>query len=264
MFWHVSVCLSTGGGSGPAGEGVGGCQVQPVGGGGGQVQPAGGVRSSRGGGQVQPVEGGGSGPAGMGGVRSSRGGLVQLGGGGSAKIGQHREYLLHGGRYASCVHAGGLSCKVTVFGIQWYSLGEQRNEPRAQTCTTLWRSGPIFLHFHAVFEKRSNSRLVSPEGLAPHLGNPESTIAKDDRYRETIKSEWKAKFTCFEFCWAPTPGPTLHRRRAVPPRILRLKEGWPLRLSSSTSAPVSSWTLEKSATKYRSETLYTLNFCTSA
>ena len=30
--------------------------------------------------------------------------------GGSAKIEQHREYLLHGGRYASCVHAGGLSC----------------------------------------------------------------------------------------------------------------------------------------------------------
>ena len=23
---------------------------------------------------------------------------------------QHREYLLHGRRYASCVHAGGLSC----------------------------------------------------------------------------------------------------------------------------------------------------------
>ena len=30
--------------------------------------------------------------------------------GGSAKIEQHREYLLNGGRYASCVHAGGLSC----------------------------------------------------------------------------------------------------------------------------------------------------------
>ena len=26
------------------------------------------------------------------------------------QLGQHREYLLHGGRYASCVHAGGLSC----------------------------------------------------------------------------------------------------------------------------------------------------------
>ena len=35
--------------------------------------------------------------------------------GGSAKIEQHREYLLHGGRYASCVHAGGLSCVKFVF-----------------------------------------------------------------------------------------------------------------------------------------------------
>ena len=29
--------------------------------------------------------------------------------GGSTQLGQHREYLLHGGRYASCIHAGGLS-----------------------------------------------------------------------------------------------------------------------------------------------------------
>ena len=30
--------------------------------------------------------------------------------GGGTQLGQHREYLLHSGRYASCVHAGGLSC----------------------------------------------------------------------------------------------------------------------------------------------------------
>ena len=37
----------------------------------------------------------------------------QLGGGGGVpRSGQHREYLLHGGQYASCVHAGGLSCYV--------------------------------------------------------------------------------------------------------------------------------------------------------
>ena len=29
---------------------------------------------------------------------------------GGTQLGQHREYLLHGGQYASCVHAGGLSC----------------------------------------------------------------------------------------------------------------------------------------------------------
>ena len=30
--------------------------------------------------------------------------------GAGTQLGQHREYLLHSGRYASCVHAGGLSC----------------------------------------------------------------------------------------------------------------------------------------------------------
>ena len=39
------------------------------------------------------------------------GGVPCLGGGGT-QLGQHREYLLHGGRYASCVHAGGLSCSM--------------------------------------------------------------------------------------------------------------------------------------------------------
>ena len=127
---HPQICLSTGGGqvqlagggqvqlpgegSGPARGGVrsscrGVGQVQPAGGVGGSGQAAGGVRSSQRGGQVQP-EGGW--------VRSSWwGGQVQPGrvrsscrGGGSAKIGQQNEYSLHGGRYASCVHAGGLSC----------------------------------------------------------------------------------------------------------------------------------------------------------
>ena len=38
-------------------------------------------------------------------------GVSPAGGGESAKIGQQNEYSLHGGgRYASCVHAGGLSC----------------------------------------------------------------------------------------------------------------------------------------------------------
>ena len=30
--------------------------------------------------------------------------------GGGTQVGQQKEYSLHGGRYASCVHAGGLSC----------------------------------------------------------------------------------------------------------------------------------------------------------
>ena len=34
-------------------------------------------------------------------------GQVRMGG---TQLGQQKEYSLHGGRYASCVHAGGLSC----------------------------------------------------------------------------------------------------------------------------------------------------------
>ena len=30
--------------------------------------------------------------------------------GGGTQVGQQKEYSIHGGRYASCVHAGGLSC----------------------------------------------------------------------------------------------------------------------------------------------------------
>ena len=37
--------------------------------------------------------------------------------GGGTQLGQHREYLLHGRRYASCVHAGGLSCFTTMFAL---------------------------------------------------------------------------------------------------------------------------------------------------
>ena len=45
-----------------------------------------------------------------GGMGQSAGGRGSARGGGSAKIGQQNEYSLHGGQYASCVHAGGLSC----------------------------------------------------------------------------------------------------------------------------------------------------------
>ena len=40
---------------------------------------------------------------------------ARSGWGGGTQLGQHREYLLHGGRYASCVHAGGLSCFLNSF-----------------------------------------------------------------------------------------------------------------------------------------------------
>ena len=47
------------------------------------------------------------------GVPCLEGGTLPQGGTlprGGTQLGQHREYLLHGGRYASCVHVGGLSC----------------------------------------------------------------------------------------------------------------------------------------------------------
>ena len=65
------------------------------------------------GGVSQLTQPGGSGPAGgEGGVRSSQGGQVQPGGSGPARgvSGPAGGGSLHGGRYASCVHAGGLSC----------------------------------------------------------------------------------------------------------------------------------------------------------
>ena len=84
----------------------GGGSGQSSRGGTGQSSWGGGVRSVQPGGGVRSVQ--------LGGVRSVHlgGGQVSpAGGGGSAKIGQQNEYsLLHGGQYASCVHAGGLSC----------------------------------------------------------------------------------------------------------------------------------------------------------
>ena len=80
----MSVCLSTGGGVSP----------QSSRGGGGGSGPAG-----RGGGQVQPG-----------------GGQVQLAGGGSVSGGGGGQHLAPScGRYASCVHAGGLSCFIRSF-----------------------------------------------------------------------------------------------------------------------------------------------------
>ena len=37
--------------------------------------------------------------------------------GGSTQLGQQKEYSLHGGWYASCVHAGGLSCCIIFLPI---------------------------------------------------------------------------------------------------------------------------------------------------
>ena len=81
------------------------CQVQL--GGGTLPGPAGGRYPGRGGGY--PGQGGYPGKVRMGGGT--------LPGEGGTQVGQQKEYSLHGGRYASCVHAGGLSCSI------WTKLG---------------------------------------------------------------------------------------------------------------------------------------------
>ena len=134
MSVHPSICLSTGGvpishnalqhfpecheavvGGYPAPPG--GTWVRyPPGGYPGQVPPWGGTR-------VRYPPGGvpGSGtPPGGSRVRYPPGGVPgsgtpwgypgQVPPRGGTQVGQQKEYSLHGGRYASCVHAGGLSC----------------------------------------------------------------------------------------------------------------------------------------------------------
>ena len=57
------------------------------------------------------VPGSGTPPGGYPGqVRGGYPGQVPPPRGGGTRVGQQKEYSLHGGRYASCVHAGGLSC----------------------------------------------------------------------------------------------------------------------------------------------------------
>ena len=75
-------------------------------------QPGGGypARSSWGGTLPGPA-GGGTLPGGYPAQGGTQVGMVPpRSGWGGTQLGQHREYLLHGGQYASCVHAGGLSC----------------------------------------------------------------------------------------------------------------------------------------------------------
>ena len=61
--------------------------------------------------------------------------------GGGTQLGQHREYLLHGGRYASCVHAGGLSCWTIIVTevintlSKWVPQLQQSPENRWWICT---------------------------------------------------------------------------------------------------------------------------------
>ena len=58
---------------------------------------------------------------------------VQMGGG--TQLGQRKEYSLHGGRYACCVHAGGLSC---LFMLPIFSQ-QQLLEKNSQNILISWK-----------------------------------------------------------------------------------------------------------------------------
>ena len=102
MFGHVSVHLSVHRGGTPTRSGRGGGGPQPGSDGGypGQVRTGGTPARSRWGEVPWP----GPDVDTQGGVPPSRDEVPPL------QLGQQKEYLLRGGRYASCVHAGGLSC----------------------------------------------------------------------------------------------------------------------------------------------------------
>ena len=77
-------------------------------------------------------------------------------GGYLTRVGQQKEYSLHGGRYASCVHAGGLSCSFFVFLVmtdrcvtKFLALffQENSNPPPLLFDQVLWVSKlPLYLH----------------------------------------------------------------------------------------------------------------------
>ena len=103
MFWHVSVCLSTGG--------------VPISHNALQHYPEFHGADTWGGSLPGGVPCQGGYPA--------RGGGTLLGGvpcrGGGTQVGQQKEYSLHGGRYASSVHTGGLSCYILKTYSIWLS-----------------------------------------------------------------------------------------------------------------------------------------------
>ena len=53
---------------------------------------------------------------------------------GGTQLGQEKEYSLHGGRYASCVHAGGLSC-MNIYFDSPILFNDLNNELRLFKCT---------------------------------------------------------------------------------------------------------------------------------
>ena len=68
---------------------------------------------------------------------------------GGTQLGQHREFLLHGGRYASCVHAGGLSC-CNILNTHWTNIKSPLNILKCLRIV-LWINPTMFSDFSGIF-----------------------------------------------------------------------------------------------------------------
>ena len=85
--------------------------------------------------------------------------------GGGTQVGQQKEYSLHGGRYASCVHAGGLSCFKTNF--CFVTLQERHNY--AARHRRQWSSIPILIWFLVVPDEKTINFLLSQMEIGSSL-----------------------------------------------------------------------------------------------
>ena len=120
-------------------------QYTPQGGYPGQVHPPGGVPGS------------GTPPGGYLGQVTPPGGVPGSGTPprGDTRVGQQKEYSLHGGRYASCVHAGGLSCYNVSF-LRTFRLRKFEWFPNTSN-NVVWK---FIINMNTIFHVKSSSMSI--------------------------------------------------------------------------------------------------------
>ena len=160
--------------------GQGGVRVHPPGGVPDRVPPGGGPGTPRGG--TWPVPPGGD-----------LTGYPPRGGG--TQVGQQKEYSLHGGRYASCVHAGGLSCYESV--SEQNPLSEFGNKierwqyPLGSTSPNISKKLNLTLFF-ADANARAVLFKVTRNIDTTHLNKPQSQL--------TVGSDFECAAYCVTSC----------------------------------------------------------------
>ena len=131
---------------------------------------------------------------------------------GGTQLGQHREYLLHGGRYGSCVHAGGLSClPVFLFGDEVNELLSVLNE---DANLFLSRCLYSFITGHSILSPRS-SRYVAQ----PHSWSIETTAKANEPVLPPFNSRCLAgkrvlPVTGYELCPAFCKRPVFYSKKS--------------------------------------------------